>query len=166
MLAFLRSVSNFFDTLTGGSRLNSASTCFFYAGWLESVLFLRLWHSPASRVTLRWGLFLSDEKETKESPKAGPSPALWNPPRGTGWMCVFLCSALGPVGSRRWRETSTERACFSVWLSFCCQGLTLLRRCSQLSKARLPAAGTPLLQGRPGYRNRPAIGPAAQGGLV
>ena len=35
--------------------------------------------------TLRWAQFLSDEKLGKESPKAGPSPALWNPPRGTGW---------------------------------------------------------------------------------
>ena len=33
--------------------------------------------------TLRWARFLLDEKSGKESPKAGPSPALWNPPRGT-----------------------------------------------------------------------------------
>ena len=31
--------------------------------------------------TLRWARFLNDEKSGKESPKAGPSPALWNPPR-------------------------------------------------------------------------------------
>ena len=34
--------------------------------------------------TLRWARFLPDEKSGKESPKAGPSPALWNPPRRTG----------------------------------------------------------------------------------
>ena len=59
------------------------------------------------------GDFLPDEKVTKESPKAGPSPALWNPPRGTGCPCVFLFSALGPVGSHRWTGNSTEYTCFS-----------------------------------------------------
>ncbi len=48
------------------------------------------------------GDFLPDEKVTKESPKAGPSPALWNPPRGTGCPCVLLFAALGLVGSHRW----------------------------------------------------------------
>ena len=42
------------------------------------------------------------------------------------------------------------------------QGLTLVRRCSQLSRARHPAAGTPLGQSRPGHGNCPAIGPAAR----
>ena len=42
------------------------------------------------------------------------------------------------------------------------QGLTLESRCSQLSRARHPAAGTPLGQGRPGHGNCPAIGPAAR----
>ena len=36
---------------------------------------------PILAGTLRWAQFLSDEKLGKESPKAGPSPALWNPPR-------------------------------------------------------------------------------------
>ena len=51
---------------------------------------------------------------------------------------------------------------FSAGVYFYCQGLTLVRRCSQLSEAWLPAAGTPLGQGRPGHGNCPAIGPAAR----
>ena len=35
-------------------------------------------------------------------------------------------------------------------------------RCSQLPEAWLPAAGTPLGQGRPGYKNCQAIGPATR----
>ena len=99
--------------------------------------------------TLRWARFLPDEKSGKESPKAGPSPALWNPPRGTGCPCVLLFAALGLVGSHRRRGDSTESICFSVWLSFYRQGLTLVCRCFQLSKARLPAAGTPHTGVRP-----------------
>ena len=50
-----------------------------------------------------------------------------------------------------------------LWqINFYLQGLTLVSRCSQRSEARLPAAGTPLLQGRPGRGNRPVIGPAAK----
>ena len=111
--------------------------------------------------TLRWARFLPDEKSGKESPKAGPSPALWNPPRGTGCTCVLLASALGLVGSHRWCGTSTESTCFSGRQCFYRQGLTLVSRCSQRS-----AAGTPLLQGRPGHENHPAVGPVAQGSLV
>ena len=51
---------------------------------------------------------------------------------------------------------------FSAGVYFYCQGLTLVRRCSQLSEAWHPAAGTPLGQGRPGHGNCPAIGPAAR----
>ena len=116
--------------------------------------------------TLRWARFLSDKKSGKESPKEGPSPSLWNPPRGTGCPCVLLVSALGLVGSHGWRGNSTESNDSSVWVYFYCQGLTLVSRCSQLTKAWLPAAGTPLLQGRPGHGNRLVIGPATQGGLV
>ena len=50
---------------------------------------------------------------------------------------------------------------FSVPASFYRQGLSLVCRCFQLTGAWLPAAGTPLLQGRPGCRNHSAIGPAA-----
>ncbi len=91
---------------------------------------------------------------------------MWNPPRGTGCPCVLLVSALGLVGSRRRRGNSTESACSSVWSPFYCQGLTLVSRCSQRPEARLPAAGTPLLQDRPGRGNCLSIGPAAQGCLV
>ena len=83
-------------------------------------------------------------------PKAGPSPALWNPPRRyeAAW-CVLLFSALVPVGSHRWRGSSAESACSSDKSYFHCQGLTLVSRCSQLSEARLPAAGTPHTGVRP-----------------
>ena len=50
---------------------------------------------------------------------------------------------------------------FSVHASFYRQGLSLVCRCSQRWAAWLPAAETPLLQGRPGCRNHSAIGPAA-----
>ena len=59
-----------------------------------------------------------------------------------------------------------ESTYFSDKYYFYCQGLTLVHRCSQLSVAWLPAAGTPLGQGRPGCGNHLAVGPAAQGGLV
>ena len=113
--------------------------------------------APLAGDALRWARFLSDEKSGKESPKAGPSPALWNPPRGTGCTCVLLASALGLVGSHRWCGTSTESTCFSGRQCFYRQGLTLVSRCSQRS-----AAGTPLLQVRPGHENRQAVGPATR----
>ena len=50
---------------------------------------------------------------------------------------------------------------FSVPASFYRQGLSLVCRCFQLTGAWLPAAGTPLLQGRPGRGNHLMIGPAA-----
>ena len=127
-------------------------------------LYSRTRSSPISQAqtsalpgTLRWARFLPDEKSGKESPKAGPSPALWNPPRGTGCTCVLLASALGLVGSHRWCGTSTESTYFSGRQCFYRQGLTLVSRCSQLS-----AAGTPLLQVRPGHENRQAVGPATR----
>ena len=78
-----------------------------------------------------------------------------------GCPCVLLVSALGPVGSHRWHGNSTERACFSGTLYFDCQGLTLVCNCSQLPEVWLPAAGTPLLQSRPGGGNHQVIGPVA-----
>ena len=61
------------------------------------------WQNPAPPVgTLLWGDFLGGQKVTKDPPKAGPSPALWNPPRGTGCTCALLVSALVLVGSHRW----------------------------------------------------------------
>ena len=102
---------------------------------------------PPPPGTLRWARFLPDEKSGKESPKAGPSPALWNPPRGTGCPCVLLFSALGRVGSHGWHGSSTEYTCFCGNLYFYRRGLTLVGRCSQRSRARHSAAGTPLLRG-------------------
>ena len=112
------------------------------------------------------GDFLIGQKVTKDPPKAGPSPALWNPPRGTGCACVLLFAALGLVGSHRWHGKTMGSACSSDEWCFYCQGLTLVSRCSQLSVTWLPAAGTPLYQSRPGDGKHPAIGPAAQGNLV
>ena len=82
------------------------------------------------------------------------------------YLCALLFSDLGPARSHRRRGHSTERACSSGRQYFYRQGLILVCRCSQLSGARLPVAGTPLSQGRLGYGNHPAIGPAAQGSLV
>ena len=98
---------------------------------------------------LRWARFLPDEKSGKESPKAGPSPALWNPPRGTGSPCVLLVSALSLVGSHRWHGHSIEYACSLGSWHFFCQGLTLVSRCFQLTGAWFPAAGTPHTGVRP-----------------
>ena len=137
----------------------------FFLSWNDFLIRITLFRL-ASLGALRWARFLPDEKSGKESPKAGSSPALWNPPRGTGSPCVLLFSALGPVGSHGWRGDSTEHTYFSEKQSFYRQGLALVSRCFQLSGARFPAARTPLLQGRPGYRNRPVIGPASQGDLV
>ena len=102
-----------------------------------------------SRGRSAYARFLPDEKSGKESPKAGPSPALWNPPRGTGCACVLLVSALGLIGSHRWRGTSTENTYFCGSLCFHRQGLTLACNCSQLPRALLPAARTPHTGVRP-----------------
>ena len=129
--------------------------------------FLRCGFAPLARGgALRWARFLPDEKSGKESPKAGPSPALWNPPRGTGSPCVLLVSALDWFLSHRWRRHSEGGTCSSVCWYFYSQGLTLVSRCSQRSVAWLPAAGMPLGQGRPGCGNHLAVGQAAQRGLV
>ena len=117
--------------------------------------------------TLRWARFLSDEKSGKESPKAGPSPALWNPPRRY-WVegASFFFRPLarwGHIDGRIVRlgvptplpvHPSTARAL--PWKS----------SCSQLPVDWLSAVATPLFQSRPGRENHLAIGPAAQGGLV
>ena len=116
---------------------------------------------PGKGDALRWARFLSDKKSGKESPKEGPSPSLWNPPRDTGCTCVPLSSALGPMRSHRWCRHPMGSTCFSGGSYFCRQGLTLVSRCSQLSGAWPPAAGTPLFQSRPGGGNHLAIGPAA-----
>ena len=133
-------------------------------GGIDFLRFLRRTLAPLPG-TLRWGDFLPPESHQRP-PKAGPSPALWNPPRGTGGPCVLLFSALGPVGSHRWHGNPTDSTYSSDKQYVYHQGLTLVSRCFQLSAVWLSAAGTPLGQGRPGCGNRPAVGPAAQGGLV
>ena len=102
----------------------------------------------------------------KNRQRRGLPPPCGIHPAVLGGTCTFLFSALGPARSHRWHGYSTECSCFSGRQHFYCQGLTLVCNCSQLPEAWLPAAGTPLGQGRPGYGNHPAIGPAAQGGLV
>ena len=123
----------------------------FFDGKKKGFALLRFpWRRPAPQPgTLRWAQFLPDEKSGKESPKAGPSPALWNPPRGTGCPCVLLVSALGLVGSHRWHGHSIEYACSLGSWHFFCQGLTLVSRCFQLTGAWPPAAGTPHTGVRP-----------------
>ena len=114
----------------------------------------------------RWG-FLSAARKEPKTTKGGAFPRLVeSTPRYWVEGATFLFSALGPARSHRWHGYSTECSCFSGRQHFYCQGLTLVCNCSQLPEAWLPAAGTPLLQGRPGCENHSAIGPAAQGGLV
>ena len=121
---------------------------------------LRPWQGRSAGVTF------CRQKVTKDRQRRGLPPPCGIHPAALGGGCAFLFSALTLVGSHRWRRNSTENACFSVWSAFYCLGFTLVCNCSQLPGAWLPAAGMPLLQGRPGHGNRPAVGPAAQGGLV
>ena len=97
----------------------------------------------------------------KNRQRRGLPPPCGIHPAALGGMCVLLCSALGRVGSHRWHGISTECTCFCVTLCFYRQGLTLVCNCSQLPEVWLPAAGTPLLQSRPGGGNHPVIGPVA-----
>ena len=78
------------------------------------------------------------EKWGKESPKAGPSPALWNPPRGTRCPCVLLFSALGPVGR---------------WLAVLWFGFTSLLVCTSIARALPWRAAVPSYR-KPGSRRR------------
>ena len=75
-------------------------------------LYLALAAAPAGDAPSAYARFLPDEKSGKESPKAGPSPALWNPPRGTGCPCVLLFAALSLVRSYRWHGSSFVSASF------------------------------------------------------
>ena len=112
------------------------------------------------------GVTFCRQKVTKDRQRRGLPPPCGIHPAVLGGVCALLFSDLGPARSHRRRGHSTERACSSGRQYFYRQGLILVSRCSQLSGARLPVAGTPLSQGRPGYGNHPAIGPAAQGSLV
>ena len=112
------------------------------------------------------GVTFCRQKVTKDRQRRGLPPPYGIHPAGTGCPCVLLFAALGPAGSHRQHGKPIGSASFFGKLYFDCQGLTLVIRCSQLTNIWLPAAGTPLLQSRPGRGNHPAIGPAAQGGLV
>ena len=121
---------------------------------------------PASLAgTLRWGDFLLPESHQRP-PKAGPSPALWNPPR---WCWVKLrpfVSALGLAGSHRWLGCSMGSTCSYGNPFFYFQGLTLVKQLFPAADGLAPGGGNAASPGRPGHGNRPAIGPVAQGGLV
>ena len=121
---------------------------------------------PAWRGRSPLGVPFCCQKGTKDHQRRGLPPPCGIHPAVLGGTCTFLFSALGPARSHRWHGYSTECSCFSGRQHFYCQGLTLVCNCYQLPEAWLPAAGTPLLQGRPGCGNHPAIGPAAQGSLV
>ena len=85
----------------------------------------------------------------ESTPRYGVSlrPPLWGPwPSGVTWMA--------------WQSYCKFQLLWQI--NFYLQGLTLVSRCSQLTNIWLPAAGTPLGQGRPGHGNCPAIGPAAR----
>ena len=130
-------------------------------------------HVPCQRFVLRlflfssppawWGRFplgVSFERAKETKTRLGRSP-LRTSLGVRGCPCVFLFSALGPVGSHRWHGKPMGSACFSDSRYFDCQGLTLVCNCSQLPEVWLPAVGTPLLQSRPGGGNHPVIGPVA-----
>ena len=131
-----------------------------------ALLFLLGTGLPARRGRSAGPDFSAMRNRGKNRQRRGLPPPCGIHPAGTGCACVPLRSALGPVGSHGWCKTSVGGAYFSGSWYFYCQGLTLVCSCSQLPVVWLTAAGTPLLQGRPGGGNRPAIGPAAQGGLV
>ena len=106
------------------------------------------------RTRWRWARFLSDKKSGKESPKEGPSPSLWNPPRDTGCTCVPPSSALGPMRSHRWCRHSMGSTCFSGGSYFYRQGLTQVCSCSQLPGAWPATAGNSRFSRRgPGVEN-------------
>ena len=71
----------------------------------------------------------------KNRQRRGLPPPCGIHPAVLGGGCAFLFSALGPVGSHRWRGGSTEGACFCGSLCFYRQGLTRVCRCSQRSGA-------------------------------
>ena len=118
-------------------------------------------YASLARGTRSAGVHFDRAKWTKTRQRRGLPPPLESTPPIRGGVCAVRFSALGPVGSHRWLTSPMDGTYFYVSMFFYPQGLTLVSRCSQRSQAWLPAAGTPLLQGRPGYGNHPAIGPAA-----
>ena len=147
-----------------GMQVNTCIPGFFFAS---------LCFSDFSGIHLRprWGRsagppFSAMRKRGKNRQRRGLPPPCGIHPAVRGCPCTFFFPALGQVRSHRWHGNSIDCSYFSAKLYFECQGLTLVSRCSQLTNIWLPAAGTPLGQGRPGCGNHLAIGPAAQGVLV
>ena len=139
---------------------------------IPGFFFASLCFSDFSGIHLRprWGrsagVTFCRQKVTKDRQRRGLPPPCGIHPAGTGRMVHR--SMFGPwPGEVTWMAWQSYCQFQLLWqINFYLQGLTLVSRCSQRSEARLPAAGTPLLQSRPGRGNHPAIGPAAQGGLV
>ena len=102
----------------------------------------------------------------KNRQRRGLPPPCGIHPAGTGWSVrrSIFSPWPGEVTWMAWR--SMGGIYFSAGASIYRKGFTLVSRCSQLPDAWFPAAGTPLLQGRPGHGNHLAIGPAAQDSLV
>ena len=112
--------------------------------------------------TLRWGDFLGGQKVTKDPPKAGPSPALWNPPCGTECTCVLLVSALGLEGSHRWHRDTIDSTYFSAGWCFYSPGPYPGKPLFPAIGGMAPSGGNAACPGRPGGGNRLAIGPVAR----
>ena len=108
------------------------------------------------------GDFLSGQKVTKDPPKAGPSPALWNPPRGTGCTCVLLVSALVLDGSHRWLGGTIDSTYFSAGWCFYSPGPYPGKPLFPAMGSQAPGGGNAACPGRPGGGNRLAIGPVAR----
>ena len=72
------------------------------------------------------GVTFCRQKVTKDRQRRGLPPPCGIHPAVLGGGCTFLFLALGLVGSHRWRGDSRESRCFSVWLCFYRQGLTLV----------------------------------------
>ena len=114
--------------------------------------------------TLRWARFLHDEKSGKESLRAFPPK---DPPWGTG-LVVRQVYVRPWFGANPGKQTLLAKAQPDKWCTTSPPG--------PLSGGLqpFPAAGSltiggweqPFLQERPGSGKHPAIGPAAQGGLV
>ena len=99
-------------------QVNACIPGFFFG---KSLLRPFLRYKPAPLVgTLRWARFLSDEKSGKESPKEGPSPSLWYPPRFS--ILSGVAFQTGPKG-----VSHTRRKSHSLFLCGCWGGATFSR---------------------------------------
>ena len=98
------------------------------------------------------GVTFCCQKVTKDPPKEGPSPSLWNPPR---WYEAVLASgrssALGPVGSHRWHGNSMGGTCSSAGVCFYPQGLTLVKQLFPAADGLAPGGGNALSDSFPHF---------------